>query len=198
MTLSANRQRFEKISISIGRAFSHIPLSPNQWTLFTLVPTVIALWFLIENNFLAAAVFFILAGFLDMVDGAVARVMGKVSRIGAYLDTIIDRYVEGIIVLGLVLAGLPDFYLEAEVWIVLYLFGGMMTTYAKAAAKEKNLVISELKGGLLERPERLLLLFLGIILAAHTPLFLTAVVAFLAIFANLSAIQRVIKAVRIK
>lgn len=196
MTLYRNRERFSKLSVNVGIAFSKIPLSANQWTLLTLVPTVVALWYLVQEQFLLAAAFFIVASFIDVVDGAVARVTGTASKLGAYLDTIIDRYVEGIIVFGLLFAALPDWVLPVRAWIFLYFFGAMMTTYAKAAAKEKELTQGELKGGLLERAERLLILFVGILAAAWNPLWFTYVVALLAVLANVSALQRVGMTVR--
>lgn len=197
MTLYAKRQRFEKLSNKMGIIFSKVGLSPNQWTLLTLVPTIIALYFLVKEAFLFAAVFFIVAAFVDLIDGSVARVMGKVTKLGAYLDTIIDRYVEGIILFGLLFASLPGFIIPVYGWIFLFFFGGMMTTYAKSAAKEKDLVEKELNGGLLERAERLFLLFIGILLAAYTPLFLTVVIALLAVLSNISALQRIWKATRV-
>jgi len=128
-----------------------------------------------------------------MVDGAVARVTGKASRFGAYLDTIVDRYVEAIIVFGLLFIGLPEFFIPIYAWIFLYLFGSMMTTYAKAAAKEKEIIPEgkELKGGILERAERLIILFIGIIAAAFNPMYLTYVIVLLAILTNISALQRI-------
>ncbi len=71
-----------------------------------------------------------------------------------------------------------------------------MTTYAKAAAKEKEIIAEgkELKGGLLERAERLLILFAGILLAIANPLFLTYTIALLAVLSNISALQRILLA----
>ncbi len=191
--LYKNRKHFDSLSAKIGKLFSKIPLTPNQWTLFSLVPVIIAVYFLTQHNFFLAGSLFILASFLDMVDGAVARVTGKESRFGAYLDTIVDRYVEAIIVFGLLFVGLPEFYIPVYAWIFLYLFGGMMTTYSKAAAKEKEIIPEgkELKGGILERAERLIILFVGIIAAVFNPIYLTYVIALLAILTNISALQRI-------
>ena len=191
--LYKNRERFSKLSIKIGIVFSKIPLSANQWTIVSLIPALAALYFLIQKDFWLAGSFFILAGFLDMVDGAVARVTRTASRFGAYLDTIVDRYIEAIIVFGLLFIGLPGLYLPAYAWIFLYLFGSMMTTYAKAAAKEKEIMPegSELKGGMMERAERLIILFIGIIAGAFNPFYLTCVVALLAVLTNISALQRI-------
>ena len=197
MTLYKNRQKFSGFSENIGKAFSKLGLSPNQWTLFTLVPTFIALYFLVKESFLFAGVFFIVSSFFDLIDGAVARVDGKVSKMGAYLDTIIDRYVEGIIIFGLLFASLPNliisgFAIPIQTLIFIYFFGSMMTTYSKAAAKEKELSEKEIKGGILERAERLIILFVGILLACYNPLYLTYVIALLAVLTNVSAIQRIL------
>jgi phosphatidylglycerophosphate synthase len=103
---------------------------------------------------------------MDIIDGAVARYSNQVSKKGAYLDTIVDRYVEFLIILGLLLAHLPHVILPSDVWILIFLFGAMMTTYVKAAAAEKGLS-SIVKGGVLERAERLLLIFVGLLLASQ-------------------------------
>jgi hypothetical protein len=71
-----------------------------------------------------------------------------------------------------------------------------MTTYAKSAAKEKGVVYQELKGGLLERAERMIILFIGILLASVQPLFLTYVIIILAVLSNISALQRIWAAAR--
>jgi phosphatidylglycerophosphate synthase len=196
MALYKRRNLFSNFSIRIGTVFSKLGLSPNQWTLLSIIPALAAFYFLVYREFLLAALFLIISGFFDLIDGSVARVMGRVTKKGAYLDTIVDRYVEFIIVLGLLFASLPDFYLPIHAWILIYIFGAMMTTYAKAAAKEKELVRDEIKGGLLERAERLIILFVGILLASFEPLYLTYIIAILAVLSNVSAIQRILVAVR--
>ena len=149
------------------------------------------LLFLYYSQFLQAALLLFLSSFLDLVDGSVARVTGRVSRLGAYLDTITDRYVEFIIVLGILLAGIPGFLIPSAAWIIIYLFGAMMTTYAKAAAMEKGLTEREIRGGIFERAERLILLLAGLLLAALEPLYLTYTIALLAVLTNISALQRI-------
>jgi archaetidylinositol phosphate synthase len=196
MTLYKKRQRFEKLSVKTGIVFSRLGLSANQWTGLTLIPTFIALYFLVKADFIPASLFFILSAFFDLIDGSVARVTGTASKLGAYLDTIMDRYVEFLIVLGLLFVALPDIFLPVRVWIFLYLFGSMMTTYSKAAAKEKGLVEDELKGGALERAERLIILFIGILLASVDTVFLSYILMVLAVLTNLSALQRIWSAVR--
>ncbi len=199
MVLYARRERFSGVSVVVGRIFGRVPLSPNQWTLLSLLSASLAALLVGSQNFLLGAFVLLFSSFLDFVDGSVARVTSRVSRKGAYIDTISDRYAEFLLVLGIfyVSPALPPvFLLPAGFWILVYLFGALMTTYSKAAAKEKELVAGELKGGLLERGERLALLFIGLLLASYRPVFLSWAVAFLAVLTNISAAQRIGKALR--
>jgi CDP-diacylglycerol--glycerol-3-phosphate 3-phosphatidyltransferase len=91
-------------------------------------------------------------------------------------------------------ASLPKFIISAAGWITIFLFGSLVTTYAKAAAFEK--LGLKINGGVLERAERLALLLIGILLAAINPAYLTSILAVLAFLTNISAIQRVLSAVK--
>jgi archaetidylinositol phosphate synthase len=190
MAMRTRMGRFAKFSVKIGIAFSKIPLTANQWTGLSLLPVFVALYYLINQQFLFAAGLFIISAFIELIDGSVARVTGTVTKKGAYLNTVVDKYVEGIIILGLLFAGLPDFFIPIQAWIFLFFFGGMMTTYVKAAAKEKELTEKEIKGGFLERAERLLILFIGILLAAIDPFYLTYTIVVLAVLSNITVLQR--------
>jgi len=190
--LFARRKKFENLSVKIGIIFSKLPISPNQWTIISLIPAIAAAYYLSQNIFLTAAVLLIVSAFLDLVDGSVARVTGRATKFGAYLDTIVDRYVEFIVLIGLMLAVLPAFIVPAYVWLFAYLFGAMMTTYSKAAAKEK--LDAEIKGGILERAERFILLFIGVVIAFYNPLYLVYILALLAVLTNITALQRMWKA----
>ena len=189
--LFKRREKFNSLSVRIGIIFSKLPLSPNQWTVLAFVPALISAYFLVKEDFLFSALLFLISGFVDLIDGSVARVTGRVTKLGAYLDTIADRYVEAIIIFALLFVALPQVYFQIYVWLYVYLFGSMLTTYAKAAAKEKDLVDEEIKGGIMERAERMLILVLGIILAAYDKSFLSHIIVLLAVLANISALQRI-------
>jgi len=188
----------EKTGIKLGIIFSKLGLSPNKWTLLTLIPALLSAYFLITEQFLLSALFLIVATFIDVIDGAVARVTGRVTKLGAYLDTIMDRYVEGIIILGLLFLQLPDMLLPANFWIGFLVFGSLMTTYVKAAAKEKELTEKELKGGIVERAERMIILFIGIVLAYFDKTFLVYAIVLIAVLSNISALQRIYYAIKLK
>ena len=180
---------------AIGETFSKFGLSPNQWTVMSLIVAAFAFTFILNEQYVLGAVFIALSGFVDLIDGAVARHTGRVTKEGAYIDTIADRYAEFLYVLPLAFIAMPTVFLPFKAWLLLYLFGAMMTTYAKAAAKEKELGVEEIRGGLLERAERVSIYTIGLLLASMDILYLTYAVILLAMLVNISALQRVKKAI---
>ena len=192
--LSSRRGRFSSLEKTLGKNLSF--LSAGQWTGLSLLFGAGAAYFLATGGFLAAALLFAIAALCDAIDGAVARHLKTAGSRGAYIDTIADRYVEFFVIAGIFVAPLPDALLPARLWLLAYLFGSMMTTYAKAAAKEKGIVKAELNAGILQRAERMSLLFAGVLLAALEPLYLTYMIALLAALSNITAVQRIAKALR--
>lgn len=193
--LYKNRKKFDKIGAAAGRRMSF--MSPNKWTLISLVLAVVSSYFIATRQFSFAAIFFAFAALADLVDGAVARHMKSATQKGAFYDTISDRYVEFMVIVSLLLAGLPGLAVGSEIWIISLLFGSMMTTYARASAKRELGI--EVKGGLVERGERLIILFVGLVSAAlFGMIYLSYFVATLAVLSNVSALQRIASALRVK
>lgn len=190
--LDAHRNIFKGLERKTGKFFSYFGLTPNQYTIISLLFAFIAFYFLLKIKILLAILFFLLASFLDFVDGAVARYKNLSTKFGAYLDTIVDRFVEGIFLLGILFLPLPKILLSSYFWIFLILFGSLMTTYAKAAAKEKDLTDEELKGGLLARSERLILITLSLVFGYFIDFkFTVYLLIIIALLVNLTAIQRI-------
>jgi CDP-diacylglycerol--glycerol-3-phosphate 3-phosphatidyltransferase len=131
-------------------------------------------------------------GTLDILDGRVARRMGGGSRRGAFLDSVIDRYAEFFGYVGLMVF----FDSGWRVWAALFaLLGGMMVSYARARAEGLGLPCEV---GLLQRPERFVLLGFGSMfssilthLCGGDQTLLTMVVALLALLTNITAVQRI-------
>lgn len=195
--LDQHRDWFKSIENNTANIFAVLPLTPNNYTSLSIVAAFAMLYFMAVSRYPAALVFFVVSAGLDFVDGAVARRKKLSTNRGAYWDTIADRYVEAIFLFGLTLVNLPAWHLPANAWIFILLVGAMMTTYAKAAAKEKGLSDTELKGGLMSRGERfigygvlLVLLFTGRLEWA------AIVVAVIAFLANITAFQRISMALR--
>lgn len=191
MALAQKRQKFKKLETATGRILSNLPFSPNFYTLSSIALSFFALYFLIKSQLLMVLIFFVLAALLDFVDGAVARYCQKATKIGAYLDTICDRYVEGIILLGFLFLPLKKVGFSPEVWIFILFFGSILTTYSKAAAKEKGLLEKEFFGGIAGRAERIILVALTIALGLFSFTWMSWAIVFLAFLFNVAALSRI-------
>ena len=188
--LTERKEKFKKIENKTGEIFSQF-LTANQYTLVSIFFALFCFLFLVKNNLVGGLVFFFLATFLDFIDGAVARKTETTTKKGAYLDTICDRYVEGIVFFGFLFLALPKFLFPAYIWIFLCLFGALLTTYSKAAAKEKGLIEKELKKGFVGRGERMILTFLALSLGIFNLSWMLYLIIILAILTNLAALQRI-------
>ncbi len=194
--LDLHRNLFKGLEKAVGRFFSLLPFSPNGYTISAIISSLAFFYFLIRQNLIAAIIFFLIAGLLDFIDGALARYKNQATKKGAYLDTISDRYVEAFLLLGIFFLPLPKILLPKGAWIFLILFGSLMTTYAKAAAREKELVFRELRGGVLSRGERIILYLISLILGAFNLSWMTYLLILIALLTNLTALQRINLAIK--
>jgi len=191
----------EGLSIRLGMVFSRFGIAANVWTILALVPAVLGFIALYDKNLLLGLLLFIISGLIDAIDGAVARVTKSVSSLGAFLDGVIDRYVEMALYFGLMfyLWGLR-LIVPSQVWIVLLVYGALMPTFIRAYADHRGVVTDPEKhkrmGGLIERFERLTLLYLGMALGLFSAQLLLSVVAATAVLSNYTALQRLSYVIR--
>ncbi|MCL0089368.1 CDP-alcohol phosphatidyltransferase family protein [Dehalococcoidia bacterium] len=177
----------------IVRLIARTGISPNALTitgflLNALVAGVLAGGYLFLGGFLV-----LFAGWFDMLDGALARISGKSTRFGTLLDSTVDRFSEAVVFLGLLV-----FYLAqgATLEILLIYFtivGSIMVSYVKARAEGLGLR-SEV--GLFARPERVILLALGLLLSRISPVALLVVLWILAVGTTITVLHRLIHAWR--
>jgi CDP-diacylglycerol--glycerol-3-phosphate 3-phosphatidyltransferase len=120
----------------------------------------------------------------DMLDGRVARARGRGTKFGAFLDSTMDRYSDMLLHMGLLIlyARLERTGLMVLVWVAA--FGSFMTSYARARAES---LIPRCPVGLMERPERIVLVIAGAVLNK-----MVAVLWIIAILSNVTAIQRIV------
>jgi CDP-diacylglycerol--glycerol-3-phosphate 3-phosphatidyltransferase len=142
----------------IVRGLAATGLHPNFLTLLGLVVTIWAAALFAAGEFRWAAGVVFLAGFLDMADGPVARKQGRVSIFGAFFDSVVDRYSDMILYMGLLVyyAMIGRFFYV--VLAAVAMAGSFMVSYARARAES---LIPACKVGFMERPERLVLLIIG-------------------------------------
>jgi CDP-diacylglycerol--glycerol-3-phosphate 3-phosphatidyltransferase len=126
----------------------------------------------------------LLASLFDMLDGRVARLRGRPTTFGAFLDSTMDRYSDMVLYLGLLIlyARLDRTPHMVLVWVAA--FGSFMTSYARARAES---LIPRCTVGLLERPERIVLIVVGALADR-----MVAALCIIALFSNLTALQRIV------
>src|SRR6202165_4057556 len=133
-------------------------VNPNFLTFLGLVVNFGAAAMFAIGYFFAGALIIFFAGFLDMLDGQVARRQKRVTAFGAFYDSTLDRYADMALYMGLLVyyseAGRSSYVILAAVATA----GSVMVSYSRARAES---LIPLCKGGFIERPERMVLLILG-------------------------------------
>jgi phosphatidylglycerophosphate synthase len=150
-----------------GRMLAIIPLSPNQWTLLSIVLAACAAASVALTHDLALGLaLFALAGACDIIDGAVARARGEASAIGGFIDGVADRLVEGMFLVSMMFLPLPVVLMDAKIWLALTIFlGTCMPSFVRAYADHKGVISREKAlalGGVCERAERLIIIIIGL------------------------------------
>jgi CDP-diacylglycerol--glycerol-3-phosphate 3-phosphatidyltransferase len=174
----------------VARALSAVGVSPNMLTLAGLLVAGAAAYLVSEGLLLLGGIVLLASGPFDMLDGSVARIRGQVSDFGALLDSTADRVAEAGLLLGLAIF----FYREAALVGVSLAFGalaGSMTvSYLRARAEGLGV---DTRGGLMTRPERVVTLGVGLVVAEWWIPLATIVVGVIAGLTILTSIQRLVQ-----
>src|SRR3954466_10225961 len=127
---------------------------------------------------------FLIVNALDFLDGAVARAAGTAGAFGAFLDSVLDRYSEAVVFVGLIVWYSRADDTLAVIASALALAGSFMVSYCRARAEGLGL---NCEVGLLQRTERIVVLGIGLMLTEFTyPIVLVAVLAVLAVLTNVT------------
>ena len=168
---------------SIGKVFASTGLSANFWTAIGLcfaIASAIIYAIHLEYSFILGGVLLLISGFFDIVDGQVARITGKSSKKGAFLDSIFDKISEVAIFLGILIGGYSQGYV-----VLLAITLSLLVSYTRARAESLGVQLQGI--GIGERAERLLVIaVIGMIG------FLYHAVIIVAIIAGITLIQRII------
>lgn len=183
------RQRAQDSLNSLARALGNLGLTPNAITLIGFFAMCATGAVLALGYFALGGVLIILAGIFDGLDGTLARLTNRATKFGAFLDSTTDRFAEGALYLGLLYAFVQRGLFWVAYLVFLAMLGSFMVSYARARAEGIGVPCRE---GWLTRFERVALLVLGLILAAFfgdAPLLIA--IGVIAIFANVTAVQRI-------
>ena len=171
-----------------------IPLSPNTLTLMGFAVSVAAGAAFALGKSVEGGLLILFSGVFDALDGGVARAKGRITPFGGVLDSVCDRYSDGLMFLGIMAGAIngrlsftPVLGIDGWLWAGFALIGSFLVSYTRARAESAG--CRKLSIGIAERTERMLILALGALSG-----FLGWALVLIAIFSHITIIQRVLRA----
>jgi archaetidylinositol phosphate synthase len=189
--LTRLKQKIQQILTAEARAAHRIGLTPNMTSILGIAFAFLsALSYAGGSSYiLLATVLLLLSGFCDALDGILARIFQETTAFGGFLDSLLDRYADAFVYVGIIIGRLCDSF-----WGFAALIGSLLVSYTRAKAEAAGLKMESV--GLAERAERIIIL----IIASLVALFWqpkTAIgigIILLAILSNLTVAQRALYA----
>lgn len=178
------RLRFKWFLDPVGGFLNSLGLQPNTMTLLGLAGNAVGAFFLARGNMLVGGLLVLLMTPIDALDGTMARLRGEASDFGAFVDSVSDRYAELLILGGLLYHFTQQGDSLAMVMTYAAAAGSVLVSYNKARAESLGF---DAKIGVLTRVERYLVLAPALVF--NLP-FLG--VTLIAVFANITALQRIL------
>ncbi len=183
-------------------------VNPNWISGAGFIAIAVAGWYLIMGRFYLASAFVILGGFLDSIDGTVAARTNRVTRFGAIYDSVLDRYSDTVVFISLAICFHRQAHSLSALIAVLALVGSFMTSYIMAVGRSQGV---NFRAGFLRRQERMTIVSVALLFSfLDTPLkawlggswghlqmapnlTVAAAIWFIAVFSNITAVQRLLK-----
>jgi CDP-diacylglycerol---glycerol-3-phosphate 3-phosphatidyltransferase len=183
-------------------------VNPNWVTTGGFLLIMASGYFIMTEHFYYAVGFIILGGICDFVDGKVAARTNHITQFGAIYDSVLDRYSDMIVFIALAIYFYHRSSFISALIAIFALVGGFMTSYIKAVGKAHGI---DFRVGFLRRQERMTIVSIALVfnfldpclrnwLGSHNAsadispnVVIVACVWFLAVFSNVTAIQRLIK-----
>lgn len=187
--LSHYKDRVTPWTDPLARLLLRSRLRPNHLTLLGLGLSCLAALAFAQGRGRWAGGFLIVAGLFDFFDGSLARLAGQVTPFGAFLDSVMDRYSDLLVLLGILFFFIRGGHTREILLTMAALVGTIMVSYTKARAQAIGVACEV---GLMERPERLLCLIGGGVFDLLAPALWV-----LAILCNVTAFQRILFARRV-
>lgn len=172
----------------VAGLLARLGFSPNGVTLLGLAGAGASAYFTSTGYLWIGGVVMLLAGILDLFDGALARTTGRVSRFGALLDSVVDRVSEVVVLLGLLI-----FYLVQQpsvigtILVYVAVGGSIMVSYLRARSEGLGI---DCKVGIMTRPERVAIIGVGLIVSHWFPIVMLIVLGLIAALTIITTMQR--------
>ena len=175
--------RLEGLLRPVAQVLATSDISPNHVTMAGLVVNVVAAWLITRDNYFLAGALYLLGGGFDVLDGMLARATNRVSVVGAYLDSTLDRISEGAVFAAIAYVFAREGQAVDAGVVLLALLGSLLVSYTRARAEALNVAC---KVGIATRPERVVLIALGLMTGWLAP-----VVYLLAVLTGITVAQRI-------
>jgi archaetidylinositol phosphate synthase len=186
--LTKLKQKIQQTLTAEANAAHKIGLTPNKISIIGIILALLsALTYTQGQNhslyLLLATVLLLLSGFCDALDGVLARLYQQTTAFGGFLDSMLDRYADAVVYVGIMVAGLCDMLSG-----LIALIGSLLVSYSRAKAEAHNIKMESV--GIAERAERMLILALASIVAIFWLPALEISIIIVAILSNLTVLQR--------
>jgi len=157
--------------------------NPNFFTLLGFFATLFASVLILSGYWLLAGLAIVLSGLFDLFDGVVARKLGKVTPLGSFLDSVLDRYSDLLLLLAILIYYLKRGESDIVVLASFVSMGTVLIPYVRAKAEALQVPCNV---GLMERAERIILLVIGVLFNLMEP-----VLWILALLTHFTVLQRI-------
>ena len=187
------RSLLNPIVDGIARVFVKLGFSPSGLTIIGVLVACVAAALIAQGMLAIGGVVVLVAGVFDIFDGAVARMTNRATKFGAFFDSVMDRVSEAVVLLGLLWFYLEDGEQLGAVLVYVSIVGSTMVSYVRARAEGLGI---ECKGGLMQRPERVASLGIGIIVGQWWEPAVLIVLGVIAVLTVVTTVQRVVETAR--
>jgi len=188
--LTKLKQKVQAMLVAEARAAHAVGLTPNRISLIGIVLAFLSAfayfeWQINGFYFLLATLLLLLSGFCDALDGVVARLYQETTAFGGFLDSLLDRYADAVVYMGIILAGLCN-----VLWGLTALTGSLLVSYSRARAEAAGIKMESI--GLAERAERIIILSIASITAFfwQPEEVMNTGIILIAVLSNLTVLQR--------
>lgn len=179
------RERLKGVLNAAAGFLLKIGLTANALTMIGLAGHFVAAFFLARGRITLAGLVLLVLAPADALDGSMARMQGEIKPFGAFLDSVTDRYAELVIFGGLLLHYILQGNMLACVLVYLAMMGSLMVSYSRARAEAVGI---EAKLGIMTRVERYIVLIAALLFN-----FPVVGVGIIAVLANITAVQRILR-----
>ncbi|WP_297828221.1 archaetidylinositol phosphate synthase [uncultured Methanobrevibacter sp.] len=163
----------------------YLNINPNIITVISPFVAIIAAYGFANHMLILGTIAILMSGFLDVMDGAIARFHGKSSKFGAFLDSTMDRFADAIIYIGIIFGGYCDWFVG-----VLAIHSAICVSYVRARAESQG---AECNIGIAERAVRMIILMIGALIGYFAgDIYFTYIIYILVVLSYFTVGQRIV------